>query len=110
MTPLQRASRRVVLALLSRMRAGQLMLVKPGGRRTVLGSGGPRGTVHVRDHGVWPRLIHGSRGLADSYVDGLFDSPDPTAVIRVAARNASLLDRWRRQVAPVRDSNSARSW
>jgi cyclopropane-fatty-acyl-phospholipid synthase len=102
MTAVERAARAIVFALLARMRSGQLTIVEPHGRRTVFGSGSPQGTVHVRDHRFWPLLIHGSRGLADAYIDGLFDSPDPTAVIRVAAQNAGVLDRWRRQIAPVR--------
>jgi cyclopropane-fatty-acyl-phospholipid synthase len=102
MTAIQRAAREIVFALLARMRAGQLTIVEPDGRRSVFGRGGPQGVVQVRDPRFWPLLIHGSRGLADAYLDGLFDSPDPTAVIRVAARNAGVLDRWRRKVAPVR--------
>ena len=31
--------------------------------------------------------LRGSRGLGETYVDGLWDTPDLTAVIRVAARN-----------------------
>jgi cyclopropane-fatty-acyl-phospholipid synthase len=102
MRPVQRAIREVVFALLARMRAGQLTIVEPDGRRTVFGRGGPQGVIQVRDHHFWPLLIHGSRGLADAYIDGLFDSPDATAVVRVAAQNASVLDSWRRRIAPVR--------
>jgi cyclopropane-fatty-acyl-phospholipid synthase len=100
--PVERAAREIVFALLRRMRAGQLTIVEPSGRRSVFGEGGPQGTVKVSDHRFWPLLIHGSRGLADAYIDGLFSSPDPTAVIRVAARNAAVLDGWRRRIAPAR--------
>ena len=46
-------------------------------------------------------FLRGSRGLAESYAQGLWDSPDLTAVIRLAARNAHRLDRLRMRLAPV---------
>jgi cyclopropane-fatty-acyl-phospholipid synthase len=51
---------------------------------------------------VWRKLLRGSRGLAEAYFDGLWDSPDVTAVIRLAARNVQGIDRFRRRLAPVR--------
>ena len=45
--------------------------------------------------------MRGSRGLADSYADGLWDTPDLVAVIRLAARNAIVIDRVRRYTAPL---------
>ncbi len=101
MTVMQRIARRVVLGLLGRLRAGQLTVLE-GERRLVLGHGSPRATVRVRSPRLWPRLLHGSRGLAEAYMHGLWDSPDLTAVVRVAARNATGLDKWRRRVAPAR--------
>ena len=52
----------------------------------------------VRSRRAWRALLRGSRGLAESYADGHWDSPDLTAVIRVAARNAPVLD----ALAPAR--------
>ena len=46
--------------------------------------------------------MRGSRGLAESYAQGLWDSPDLVAVIRLAARNVEVLDRWRARLTPVR--------
>ena len=46
--------------------------------------------------------LRGSRGLADAYADGLWDSPDRIALVRLAARNAAGLDRLRALIAPVR--------
>jgi len=100
-TAMQRVARRIVLGLLRRLRSGQLTIVEGQGR-LVLGSGSPQATVRVRSPRLWPRLLHGSRGLAEAYMHGLWDSPDLTAVVRVAARNATGLDKWRRCVAPVR--------
>jgi cyclopropane-fatty-acyl-phospholipid synthase len=103
MTHAQTLAREIVLRLVSRLSTGRLELVEPGGRRLLLGPGGaPSATVQVRDPRAWPALLHGSRGLAEAYADGLWDSPDPVAVVRVAARNVQGLDALRRRIAPLR--------
>jgi cyclopropane-fatty-acyl-phospholipid synthase len=95
------AARRICLGLLARMPHGELTLVEPG--RTVrVGNGEPRATVRINTARAWTALLHGSRGLAEAYADGWWDADDPAAVIRVAARNAPVLDAWRRRAAPVR--------
>ena len=101
MTAVQRLARRVVLSLLERLPQGELTVLE-GERRLVLGGGSPRATVRVNSPQLWPRLLHGSRGLAEAYMQGLWESPDLTAVVRVAARNATSLDGWRRRVSPAR--------
>jgi cyclopropane-fatty-acyl-phospholipid synthase len=95
-------SRRIVFWLLERIREGQLTVVEDG-RRHVFGSGAPQAVVHVQSPELWGRLMHGGRGMAGAYRDGLWDSPDPAAVIRVAARNAVRLDSARRRLAPLRE-------
>jgi cyclopropane-fatty-acyl-phospholipid synthase len=97
----KRAARRVVLAVLARLHTGELTIVD-GAHRHVFGAGAPRGVVEVRSERFWTALLHGSRGLAESYADGLWESPDLAAVIRVAARNVDCLDDLRRRIAPVR--------
>jgi cyclopropane-fatty-acyl-phospholipid synthase len=100
-TATQRLARLIVLGLLKRLRSGRLTILE-GERRLVLGDGSPRGTVRVNSPRLWPRLLHGSHGLAEAYMHGLWESPDLTAVVRVAARNARSLDEWRRRLAPAR--------
>jgi cyclopropane-fatty-acyl-phospholipid synthase len=87
--------------LLRRIRVGSLIVVEGEERRTY-GSGAPTATFHVRSPRVWRMLLRGSRGLAESYAQGLWDSPDLVAVIRLAARNASILDRLRGLLSPLR--------
>lgn len=101
MTVAQRVARGIALGLLVRLRSGQLTVVEDG-RRLVLGHGTPQATVQVNSPRLWPRLLHGSRGMAEAYVDDLWESPDLTAVVRVAARNAEGLDEWRRRLAFAR--------
>jgi cyclopropane-fatty-acyl-phospholipid synthase len=90
-----------VLGLLRGLRAGRLTILD-GDRRVVFGEGAPCATVQVNSPLLWPKLLHGSRGMAEAYMQGLWESPDLTAVVRVAARNAASLDRWRRRMAPAR--------
>ena len=85
--------------LLARIRVGSLTVVE-GRRRRVFGSGPPTATIAVHSPEFWPMLMRGSRGLAESYSQGMWDSPDLVAVIRLAARNAVLIDRVRALTAP----------
>jgi cyclopropane-fatty-acyl-phospholipid synthase len=99
---LHSAARGLVSALLERIESGQLTLVEHGVRR-VYGSGSPQATVVVRDPRAWIALRKGGKGLAESYVEGWWDSPDVTAVIEVAARNLGGIDAFRRRITPARE-------
>ena len=101
-------ARALAVACLRRIQVGSLLVVE-GDRRTVFGVGAPTATVRVRSPRMWPMLLRGSRGLAESYAQNLWDSPDLTAVIRLAARNAHRLDRLRSSLAPLLAPLSARS-
>lgn len=94
-------ARRVVMRLLSRISSGSLTLIE-GGRETTFGTGVPAATVIVRSDDLWRKLLRGSRGMADAYARGMWESPDVTAVVRVAARNAQGLDDLRRRWSLVR--------
>ena len=96
-----RLSRRIVTLMLRRIRVGTLVVVEGEERRTY-GSGAPIATVRLRSSQVWPMLLRGSRGLAEAFAQGLWDSPDLVALIRLAARNAGGLDELRARLAPVR--------
>jgi cyclopropane-fatty-acyl-phospholipid synthase len=98
---IDRVARSIAERFLRRITTGQLVLVEDGARR-IYGSGPPAATVHVRSPLMWRRLLRGSRGFAESYFDGLWDSPDVTAVVRLAARNVEGIDRLRRRLAPLR--------
>jgi len=92
--------RRAASVLLRQIRVGSLTVVEGSGRRT-FGSGPPAATIDVHDPRFWRMLMRGSRGLAESYAQGWWDSPDLVAVIRLAARNAVLIDRVRSVTAPL---------
>jgi cyclopropane-fatty-acyl-phospholipid synthase len=93
-------TRRVIDLVLRRIRAGRLVLVD-GKRRRSYGAGSPIATVVVRSPGLWRALLHGSRGMADAYAQGLWDTPDLVALIRLGARNAAAMDGARRRFSPL---------
>ncbi|MGO9487409.1 MAG: class I SAM-dependent methyltransferase [Solirubrobacteraceae bacterium] len=99
-----RLSRRIVLALLSRIRGGELE-IREGSGRIVLGSLDPRrplrAVIEVRSPRFYRGLLRGSVGLCESYVEGLWECDDLVAMTRIAALNVAALDRLRRIVAPV---------
>jgi cyclopropane-fatty-acyl-phospholipid synthase len=101
MTAAERAARRAVLPLLEQIAHGELIVVQDG-RRFVFGAGAPRAVVEVRRPRAWVRMLRGSRGLAEGYVAGDWETPDLPAVIRVAARNARGLDELRRRFGVLR--------
>ena len=94
------AWRHAASLLLAQIRVGSLVIVEGGSRHT-FGSGAPTATIEVHSPAFWRALMRGSRGLAESYRDRLWDSPDLVAVIRLAARNAVLIDRVRAVTAPL---------
>jgi cyclopropane-fatty-acyl-phospholipid synthase len=95
-----RAWRLTASALLQQIRVGSLTVVE-GERRRTYGSGPPAALIQVNAPDFWPMLLRGSRGLAEAYATGVWDSPDLVAVIRVAARNAGVIDRVRTVATPL---------
>ena len=98
----ERIARTLVLSFLRRIEIGRLTVIEDG-ERTVFGHGAPEATVSIVSPRAWVALLRGSRGMAESYRDGLWESPDLTAVIRVAARNVTGLDELRRRLPPLRE-------
>ena len=97
-------ARRIVLGLLARTRGGELEIVE-GGERLSFGERVPgrplRATVEVRSPRFYRRLLSGSVGLCESYMDGLWECEDLVALTRIAALNVRALDSLRRALAPV---------
>jgi cyclopropane-fatty-acyl-phospholipid synthase len=91
----------VLSRFLHRIAEGSLTVIENGEPR-VYGSGPPAATMIVRCTRTWRMGLTGSRGLAEAYAAGHWDSPDLVALVRLAARNASGLDRLRARLAPVR--------
>jgi cyclopropane-fatty-acyl-phospholipid synthase len=95
-----RLPRAMLQTVLRRIHTGTLV-IEEGGQRCTYGNGDPVALVELRRATAWQKLLRGSVGLADSYVEGLWDSPDLVALIRLAARNAPLGTHLRRRLAGV---------
>ena len=98
---IDRACRALLELFLRRITTGSLIVLEAG-RRRVYGSEAPFATIRVHSAATWRMALRGSLGLADAYAAGLWDSPDLTALVRLAARNVAGLDRVRARLAPVR--------
>jgi cyclopropane-fatty-acyl-phospholipid synthase len=86
--PADRRLRRLV-RLARLIRAGTLTLVlNDGSRHRVSAAPGPSATIVLKDlRAVRRLLVGGSLGLAEAYVDGMWESPDIRAVMALAAAN-----------------------
>ena len=80
---------RLAIRAAEAIRAGQLTLVLPDGtsHRVVRGEA-PAATIALRDaRAVRKLILGGSLGLAEAYIEGLWESPDIRAVMALAATN-----------------------
>jgi cyclopropane-fatty-acyl-phospholipid synthase len=96
-------ARCLVLLLLGRVRGGRIEVVGEGRRRGF----GPadaelRATVTIRDPAAWRAPLRGSLGLGEGYVEGLWETDDLVALIRIAARELRDPGLLRRLVARLR--------
>jgi cyclopropane-fatty-acyl-phospholipid synthase len=102
--PAARLSRRFVLRVLRGLRGGRIEL-REGSERIVLGELDParplQATIEVRSLRFYRRLLRGSVGLCEAYMDGEFECDDLVAMTRIAALNVGALDRLRRVFAPL---------
>jgi cyclopropane-fatty-acyl-phospholipid synthase len=90
------AGARLFLALLERISHGHLELLTPEHTRMVFGNAhaGPAATLQVHDWRACDRILRaGDIGFAEAYGAGWVDSPDLAALLRLAVRNDSALDR-----------------
>jgi cyclopropane-fatty-acyl-phospholipid synthase len=81
-------ARTAVSALLGRgVRSGRIEVLEAGRRR---GFGPPdaelRATVTINDPAAWRGPLHGTLGLGETYVDGLWETDDLVSLIRIGAR------------------------
>ncbi|MDE1715245.1 cyclopropane-fatty-acyl-phospholipid synthase (plasmid) [Chromobacterium amazonense] len=88
------AAGRVLLSLLARLRHGSLRLITPDGEELWFGQ--PKqpadASLILRDWRACARILQRDDiGFAESYRDGWLDSPDLTALLRLAQRNEDAL-------------------
>jgi cyclopropane-fatty-acyl-phospholipid synthase len=92
---LKRARRVLLNRVLSRLKAGQLVIVTPNGARMEYRgpNPGPEATIVLHRWRTVRRLLtKGGIGFAEAYMAGDWSSPDLTGLLELAARNAVDLD------------------
>jgi len=91
--------------VLGRARGGAIELREPDGTVVRLGRAtgdAPlRAVLEIRSFDLYRRLLAGSAGLAEAYMDGLWTSPDLVTLVRLGARNGEAMDRPRRLLRPL---------
>ena len=101
---IDRAARAAVHTALRHIRAGRLELVESwSGRRLGFGpqAAANRATVTIHSATVYRKLMRGSVGLGEAYVDGLWDVDDLAAFARIGLDEVSRHDRLRTKLAPL---------
>lgn len=86
----ERISMNLVLKFLGKIRNGCMVVTLPDGERRVFGDPEStlRGRMNIREYACFPRLARdGDIGLGETYTAGLWDSEDPTALLRVFLAN-----------------------
>jgi cyclopropane-fatty-acyl-phospholipid synthase len=100
----ERVARAIVLGLFARVRGGELEIVE-GERHLRFGECLPerplRARVEVRSARFYRRLLGGSVGLCESYMEGMWECDDLVSLTRIAALNVRALDTLRRLLAPL---------
>jgi cyclopropane-fatty-acyl-phospholipid synthase len=96
-------SRFAVGQVLDRVSAGRIDVVEAGRERSF----GPEGaalrtTVRINDPAAWRGPLHGSVGLGEGYVEGLWETDDLVSLIQIAARELHELEGLRGLVARPR--------
>ena len=85
---------RTVFNLLRGLTEGLLEVRLPGGSSVLFGEGENRASLQIHDEAVFSRILaRGDIGLAESYIDGDWDSPDVVALLELLARNRASLRR-----------------
>ena len=93
--PTETPAERISLALAGKLAQGRLTLHLPDGRTRVFEgeTAGPAAAMTIRHPRVFRRLLGGGElGLAESYMEGDWDSPDLTALIALGAQNEEVLE------------------
>ena len=83
---------RLCLEMLDRLDGGALAVELPDGLRLRAGHGPLVAHLRVRDHAVFDEVLaRGDIGFGEAWMDGLWDTDDLTALLRLLSTNRSRL-------------------
>ena len=86
---------RLILQLATRLQIGSITLVLPDGRafRRDGVEPGPNGILLIRNYRFGPRVMKGGNiAFGESYIDGDWDSPDPSSLVEMLSRNSKYIE------------------
>ncbi len=86
---------RMLIRLFSRIRSGRLTVLFPSGVRRTFGRGipFPHSQIRINDLRIVSRmLVAGDLGLAESFMDGDWETPDLTSLLSLGVANADVLN------------------
>ncbi|MBI1365250.1 MAG: methyltransferase domain-containing protein [Alphaproteobacteria bacterium] len=92
----QTVATRVVRRIVAQIECGHISILLPSGERIEHAGNhaGPSATLVVYRWRAIRRLVsHGDIGFAEAYIDGDWSSPDLVALLELAARNITVVDR-----------------
>jgi cyclopropane-fatty-acyl-phospholipid synthase len=95
-TPQYRFSSEALLQLLTQLRSGHLKVILPNGERKEFGSAADElhAEIHILDWSVFKQVMsHGDIGFAESYIRGQWNTPDLKALLEIAIRNRTILEK-----------------
>lgn len=99
------ASEAIIFSLLEKLTGGLLEVRLPDGSSTLFGEGEGGVTLQVHEDEFFSRVLaRGDIGLAESYLEGQWDSPDVTGLLSLLTRNRAVLKKaiygsWRQLLA-----------
>ncbi len=91
-----RVSANALLSLLTKLQSGFLRLALPNGEIKEFGN--PQDSLHaeiqILDWSVFKQVLsHGDIGFAESYIRGQWNTPDLEAILQLAIRNRTILEK-----------------
>ena len=87
---------RTILSLLEKIRVGQLTLVSPDGEKFIFrgSQSGIEASIQIHDWSVCKACLKsGDIGLAETYIDGLWDSTDVQSLLRLFLVNRQVIEK-----------------
>ena len=89
-------SAKALLTLLTQLSSGYLRLILPDGDKKEFGNRNDqlRAEIHVLEWSVFKEIMsHGDIGFAESYIQGKWNTPDLKALLELAIRNRTILEK-----------------
>ena len=95
-TPQYRFSSEALLKLLKQLNSGYLKVILPNGDQKNFGNNTDalHAEIHILDWSVFKQVMsHGDIGFAESYIRGQWNTPDLKAILEIAIRNRTILEK-----------------